>query len=76
MKAVIHIMPHSTLLDPQGRAIALALQEQGYPVADARQGKRIELHLSQPCDKATIETMCQELLVNGVIESYHIDMVD
>ena len=80
MKAIIHIMPRSDILDPQGRAIAQALQEQGFPIKDARQGKRIELLLADTKKKddalKRCHTMCRDLLVNGVIEDYHIELID
>ena len=80
MKAIIHIMPQTDLLDPQGRAIAQALREQGFAIEDARQGKRIEIVFSAPQTPDVIEkqchAMCQTLLVNHIIEQYRIEIAD
>lgn len=78
MKAIIHIGLKAGVLDPQGRAIARALNDLGFDgVKDARQGKVIELDLTHE-DKAQAEddvkAMCEKLLANMVIESYRIDI--
>ena len=80
MKAIIHIGLKTGVLDPQGRAIARALNDLGFDgVKDARQGKVIELDLTHE-DKAKAEedvkSMCEKLLANLVIESYRIDIED
>ena len=80
MKAIIHIGLKAGVLDPQGRAIARALNDLGFGgVKDARQGKVIELDLTYE-DKAQAEndvkSMCEKLLANMVIESYRIDIED
>ncbi|MEP6342578.1 MAG: phosphoribosylformylglycinamidine synthase subunit PurS [Maricaulaceae bacterium] len=80
MKAIIHIGLKTGVLDPQGRAIARALNDLGFEgVKDARQGKVIELDLTHE-DKSQAEedvkAMCEKLLANMVIESYRIDIED
>lgn len=78
MKARIHVYPKTGVLDPQGNAIRHALETLGFSgVTDARQGKLIELTLSEadPAKaKAQVDAMCQKLLANLVIESYSIDL--
>ena len=84
MKAIIHIMPKQDVLDPQGRTIAQSLKEQGFPVHDVRCGKRLELVFDKSPDVTPKEqekkclqlchTMCDAMLVNGLIEQYHIDI--
>jgi phosphoribosylformylglycinamidine synthase subunit PurS len=79
MKARIHITLKKGVLDPQGKAIASALHGLGFEeVADARQGKFIELELDS-ADKATAEArakaMCEKLLANTVIENYAVEIV-
>lgn len=80
MKAIIHIGLKPGVLDPQGRAIARSLNDLGFKgVKDARQGKVIELQLDGD-DKLQAETdvqsMCEKLLANLVIESYTVEIED
>ena len=80
MKARVHITLKNGVLDPQGRAIAHALGGLGFAgVNDVRQGKYIELDLSETDRgkaKIKVESMCAKLLANTVIENYAIDLVD
>jgi phosphoribosylformylglycinamidine synthase PurS subunit len=80
MKARVHITLKNGVLDPQGRAIAHALGGLGFAgVNDVRQGKYIELDLSETDRskaKIKVEAMCSKLLANTVIENYAIDLVD
>jgi phosphoribosylformylglycinamidine synthase len=78
MKARVHVTLKPGVLDPQGRAIAHALGTLGFDeVKDVRQGKYIELDLGD-ADPATararVESMCQQLLANTVIENYAIEV--
>jgi phosphoribosylformylglycinamidine synthase len=78
MKARVHVTLKSGVLDPQGTAIGHALQSLGFSgVHDVRQGKVIELELEESDPKkarATIESMCNKLLANPVIENYSIEL--
>ena len=80
MKARVHITLKSGVLDPQGKAIAHALGNLGFEdVQDVRQGKYIELELADTNREAAaerVESMCQKLLANTVIENYRIDLDD
>ncbi|MDX2113368.1 MAG: phosphoribosylformylglycinamidine synthase subunit PurS [Alphaproteobacteria bacterium] len=80
MKAKIHITLKNGVLDPQGRAIAGALNTMGFSeVADVRQGKYIELVVSETDRtkaQAAVEKMCAGLLANTVIENYKFELVD
>jgi phosphoribosylformylglycinamidine synthase PurS subunit len=80
MKARVHITLKNGVLDPQGRAIAHALDGLGFAgVNDVRQGKYIELDLAETDRskaKTKVEAMCAKLLANTVIENYAIDLVD
>ncbi len=78
MKARIHVTLKNGVLDPQGKAIEHALGNMGFEgVNEARQGKFIELELSET-DRATaeasVEEMCRKLLANTVIENYSIEL--
>ncbi len=74
MKARIRITLKNGVLDPQGKAIQNALSALGIAgVEDVRQGKYIEVELSETSEeraKETIERMCKDLLANSVIENY------
>jgi phosphoribosylformylglycinamidine synthase PurS subunit len=74
MKARIRITLKNGVLDPQGKAIQNALSALGIAgVEDVRQGKYIEVVLSETSEaraKETIERMCKDLLANSVIENY------
>lgn len=78
MKARVHITLKKGVLDPQGKAIAGALHGLGFDeVADARQGKFIELDLKDTdaeTARARVEAMCQKLLANTVIENYSVEI--
>ena len=77
MKVLVHVMPKDGLLDPQGEAINIALINMGFAeVKKVRQGKVIELELEETDKiliKNRVEDMCQKLLANTVIESYHVE---
>ncbi len=74
MKARIKITLKNGVLDPQGKAIEGAVKGLGISgVGDVRQGKYIEVDLSEkdPAKAKTIvEQMCKDLLANMVIENY------
>ena len=80
MKAKIHITLKSGVLDPQGRAIAGALHNMGFPeVEEVRQGKYIEVEVREKDRKkaeAAIEKMCAGLLANTVVENYRYELVE
>ena len=75
MKARVHVMLKSGVLDPQGEAIRNSLGSLGFQgVTGVRQGKVIELDLAEGTDEATVKDMCEKLLANTVIESYSIEI--
>ncbi len=80
MKARIHITLKNGVLDPQGKAIQQALTGLGFDaVKDVRQGKYIEVELSESDAEAArtkVSDMCEKLLANTVIENYDIEIVD
>ena len=65
--------------DPQGLTVLGSLRDLGYAeIEDVRVGKIIDLTLSAPDEaaaRARIDTMCRDLLVNPVIETYEIEAV-
>ena len=77
MKAVITVRLKNGVLDPQGKAIAHALQGLGFnEVTEARQGKVIELDLNGKASEERLNEMCEKLLANPVIESYDVQIED
>ncbi|SEK98516.1 phosphoribosylformylglycinamidine synthase subunit PurS [Roseovarius nanhaiticus] len=76
MKARVHIMLKTGVLDPQGEAVRHALGSLGFDGVNAvRQGKVIELDLADGTDEATVNEMCERLLANTVIESYKVEIL-
>ncbi|OJV93476.1 MAG: phosphoribosylformylglycinamidine synthase, purS protein [Microbacterium sp. 67-17] len=69
---VVDVMPKAELLDPQGKAVAGALNRLGIDgFADVRIGKRFELTVEGEVDDALLETaqrIADEILSNSVIE--------
>ena len=80
MKAKIHSTLKNGVLDPQGRAIAGALHNMGFPqVEEVRQGKYIEVEVKETDRKkaeVAIEKMCASLLANTVVENYKFELVE
>jgi len=78
VKGRVRITLKGGVLDPQGKAIAQALDRLGFAgVNGVRQGKLIEIDLDEADrDKAraTLEAMCVKLLANTVIEDYAIEL--
>ncbi len=69
---VVEVMPKAELLDPQGKAVAGALERIGTTaVRDVRVGKRFELTVDGPVDAAVLEDVrriAETVLANTVIE--------
>ena len=67
------------VLDPQGKAIHHALESlEFHGVSDVRVGKIITLELQQTDKDAArkaVESMCEMLLANLVIENYQIKIL-
>jgi phosphoribosylformylglycinamidine synthase len=65
-------MPKQDLLDPQGKAVANALQRSGHKhISGVRIGKRIELSFDRAItdkDRAQAKSLAEDFLSNGVIE--------
>jgi phosphoribosylformylglycinamidine synthase len=75
MKATVLVRPKPGILDPQGEAVGSSLRQLGFPIAEARVGRLVELELENgdPSKaRAELEQMCQQLLANPLIESYEI----
>ena len=78
MKALVHVTLKPSILDPQGKTIAHALQAMGYDgIQDVRQGKFFELDVdaaSADEARALVEEVASRVLANPVIESYRVEV--
>jgi len=75
-KVALHIVPRRGLLDPQGKAVADALQTLGFKsVKDVHVGRHVIVELAAS-DTAAAEkearAMCEKLLANPVTEDFEI----
>lgn len=79
MKIRVDVNLKHGVLDPQGKAVAHALQTLGFDdVQDVRVGKVIELELvdtDADAAKAKAAAMAEKLLANLVIEDYRVSVV-
>lgn len=80
MKANIYVTLKREVLDPQGDAVRRSLSSLGFDeVKSVRVGKLIELELDGRDHESAekhIETMCQKLLANPVIEDFRYEIID
>ena len=78
MRARVTITLKSGVLDPQGKAIQGALSSLGFSgVEEVRQGKVIDIALADgdaAGARARLESMCEKLLANTVIENYRVEL--
>lgn len=72
--AEIDVMPMKEILDPQGKAVALGLNNLGINnVIDVRIGKHISLIIEADGEEqaaANVETACKKLLANVIMEDF------
>ena len=72
--AEIDVMPHKELLDPQGKTVANNMKNLHLTgIEDVRIGKHIRLVIvadSEAAARETVETACQKLLINPIMENY------
>lgn len=73
-RARIHVTLRPSILDPQGKAVAHALDSLGMQgVHEVRMGKLIEVTLDAPTEadaRKLTEEMCRKLLANPVMENF------
>ena len=72
--AEINVMPQKEILDPQGKAVRIGLQNLGINrVADVRIGKHITLRLEAASEAEANEIVtnaCKKLLANLIMEEF------
>lgn len=78
--ARVTVTPKRGILDPQGKAVQQSLHALGFPeVGDVRVGKFVELRLrdvDRGAAAARVQAMCEQLLANGVIEDFRVEIVE
>ena len=73
MKARVLIRPKQGILDPQGKAVERALPALGFEgVSEVRIGRLVELEAE---DGAELESLCEKLLANPLVEDYEIEEI-
>ncbi len=74
MRARVLIRPKAGILDPQGVAVERALPALGFTgVANVHVGRLVELDAQ---DTGQLESMCERLLANPLVEDYEIQLLD
>ncbi len=74
MRARVLIRPKAGILDPQGEAVERALPALGFDgVANVQVGRLVELDIE---DSWQLESICERLLANPLVEDYEIVSVE
>ena len=78
MKVRINIVLKSSVLDPQGQAVATSLLGQGFDnIKNVRQGKILDIEFnSNEVDINIINEMCEGFLTNPLVEDYSIEEIN
>ncbi len=70
VRARVLIRPKAGILDPQGEAVQRALPALGFEgVTNVHVGRLVELDVHDP---SQLESMCEKLLANPLVEDYEI----
>ena len=74
VKVTVYVTPKKNVLDPQGQAVAHAMESLGFKAASpVRVGKTVEFALDREDNEQTrqeLDRICHDLLSNPVIEDY------
>lgn len=74
MRARVLIRPKAGILDPQGEAVQRALPALGFAGAsNVHIGRLVELDVDDP---SQLDSMCEKLLANPLIEDYEVQFLD
>jgi len=81
MKARVHVSMKPTVLDPQGQTICNALNGLGHKaIASVRQGKYFDITLAEGTTREQagqeLNEIARDILSNGVIEDYRVEILD
>lgn len=79
-KAIVSVMPHKEILDPQGKAVKHAIEQLGIAnVSEVRIGKQIELEITasslETAQSAAAEAS-GKILANPIMEEFRIEIVE
>ncbi|EAH7788300.1 phosphoribosylformylglycinamidine synthase, purS protein [Campylobacter jejuni] len=76
MEVIVNISLKNGVLDPQGKAVEKALHSLNFnSVKEVKIAKQIKISLDEKDEKLAkeqVKRMCEELLVNSVIEDYEL----
>ncbi|MDP8300485.1 phosphoribosylformylglycinamidine synthase subunit PurS [Campylobacter jejuni] len=76
MEVIVNISLKNGVLDPQGKAVEKALHSLNFnSVKEVKIAKQIKISLDEKDKKLAkeqVKKMCEELLVNSVIEDYEL----
>lgn len=76
--AEIDIMPHKELLDPQGKAVVNNLKHLDLSgITEVRIGRHVSMTLDAATEQEArqkVETACQKLLANLIVETFHFEL--
>ncbi|MFQ6341839.1 phosphoribosylformylglycinamidine synthase subunit PurS [Campylobacter sp. VTCC 70190] len=76
MEVIVNISLKNGVLDPQGKAVEKALHSLNFnQVEEVKIAKQIKISLKEEdaqLAKEQVKKMCEELLVNSVIEDYEL----
>ncbi|EAI2872859.1 phosphoribosylformylglycinamidine synthase [Campylobacter jejuni] len=76
MEVIVNISLKNGVLDPQGKAVEKALHSLNFnSVKEVKIAKQIKISLDEKDEKLSkeqVKKMCEELLVNSVIEDYEL----
>ena len=79
MKVIVNISLKEGVLDPEGQAIKTSLSNLGFEnLNEVRTGKQIILNFEKLDENEVVleaKKMCEDLLVNTVIEKYKINIL-
>ncbi|EAI6101781.1 phosphoribosylformylglycinamidine synthase subunit PurS [Campylobacter jejuni] len=76
MEVIVNISLKNGVLDPQGKAVEKALHSLNFnSIKEVKIAKQIKISLDEKDEKLAkeqVKKMCEELLVNSVIEDYEL----
>ncbi|EAB5422193.1 phosphoribosylformylglycinamidine synthase, purS protein [Campylobacter jejuni] len=76
MEVIVNISLKNGVLDPQGKAVEKALRSLNFnSVKEVKIAKQIKISLDEKDEKLAkeqVKKMCEELLVNSIIEDYEL----